>query len=87
MAVCGSQTWNHYAYELCGSTQIEKGGSPLETGQPTGGGGATGHGRVRVALPHVPQLDGLVLAVGDEVAAIALGIDVRHALCKQITLF
>mmetsp|Transcript_31865 Transcript_31865/g.82485 ORF Transcript_31865/g.82485 Transcript_31865/m.82485 type:complete len:488 (+) Transcript_31865:196-1659(+) len=36
--------------------------------------------RVAVHLAHVPQLDGLVFAVGDEVPSVALGVDVRDAL-------
>ena len=39
---------------------------------------------VCVGLQHVaqvPQLDGLVLAVADQVAAVALGVQVRQAIC------
>ena len=32
-------------------------------------------------VAHVPQLDGLILAVADQVPAIALGIQMSHAIC------
>ena len=38
--------------------------------------------RVAVRAAHVPQLHALVLPVADEMHAVALGVQVRHALCE-----
>lgn len=32
-------------------------------------------------IPQVPQLDGLIFAVTDQVAAISFGVQMRHAIC------